>query len=68
MFRRAEVPVHVFQVEIDSGRRTLWKTLVPPDPAGVYTIRNFQVTPTGNAYFYGYVRVLSELYIVSGLR
>jgi eukaryotic-like serine/threonine-protein kinase len=68
VFRRGEVPVHVFQVEIDSGRRTLWKTLVPPDPAGVYTIRNFQVTPTGNAYFYGYVRVLSELYIVSGLR
>jgi len=68
VFRRGEVPVHVFQVEIDSGRRTLWKTLAPPDPAGVYTIRNVQVTPAGNAYFYGYVRVLSELYIVSGLR
>jgi eukaryotic-like serine/threonine-protein kinase len=68
VFRRGEVPVHVFRVEIDSGRRTLWKTLVPPDPAGVYTITNFKVTPTGDAYFYGYARILSELYVVSGLR
>ena len=68
VFRRGEVPVNVFQVEIASGRRTLWKTLVPPDPAGVYTITNFQVTPTGDSYFYGYARVLSELYIVSGLK
>lgn len=68
VFRRGEVPVKVFQVEIGSGRRTLWKTLVPPDPAGVYTITNFQVTPTGDAYFYGYARVLSELYVVTGLR
>ena len=68
VFRRGEVPVNVFQVEIGSGRRTLWKTLMPPDPDGVYAITNLQVTPTGDAYFYGYARVLSELYVVSGLR
>jgi len=68
VFRRGEVPVNVFQVEIGSGRRTLWKTLMPPDPDGVYAITNLQVTPTGDAYFYGYARVLSELYVVRGLR
>jgi hypothetical protein len=68
VFRRGEIPVKVFQVDIDTGARTLWKTLVPPDPAGVYSIINFQITPSGDAYFYGYARVLSELYVVSGLR
>jgi hypothetical protein len=68
VFRRGEIPVKVFRVEVETGRRTLWKTLVPPDPVGVYSIINFQVTPTGSAYFYGYSRALSELYIVRGLR
>jgi eukaryotic-like serine/threonine-protein kinase len=68
VFRRGEIPVKVFRVDIDTGARTLWKTLVPPDPAGVYSIINFQVTPSGDAYFYGYSRVLSELYVVKGLR
>jgi eukaryotic-like serine/threonine-protein kinase len=68
VFRRGEIPVKVFRVEVDTGRRTLWKTLVPPDPAGVYSIINFQITPSGNAYFYGYSRVLSELYVLTGVR
>ena len=68
LFRRGEVPAHVFQLEIASGRRRLWKTLVPPDAAGVYSIIEFQITPTGHAYFYSYTRMLSQLYLVSGLK
>jgi hypothetical protein len=68
VWRRNEVPARVYQVEIETGRRHLWKTLVPPDPAGVYSIIWLKVTPVGDAYFYGYARVLSELYLVTGLR
>jgi hypothetical protein len=68
VFRRAEVPTRIDRLEIDSGNRKLWKTLVPPDAAGVYSIDEFKVTPSGDAYFYSYRRTLSELYEVRGLR
>jgi eukaryotic-like serine/threonine-protein kinase len=67
LFRRGEVPAHVFQLDIATGRRHLWKTLVPPDTAGVYSIIGLRVTPAGHAYFYSYARLLSQLYLVRGL-
>ena len=68
LFRRSEVPGQVIKLDINTGRRHLWKTLVPPDAAGVYSIIQFQVTPTGHAYAYTYARVLSQLYQVHGLK
>ena len=68
VFRRGEVPAAVYQLEIATGRRHLWKTLVPPDTAGVYSIIEFQITPTGHSYFYSYTRLLSQLYLVRGLK
>lgn len=66
--RRGEVPAQVFQLDIATGRRHLWKTLVPPDTAGVYSIIEFRITPTGDSYFYSFTRVLSQLYLVRGLK
>ena len=68
VFQRGKVPAEIVRLEIESGRRTVWKTLVPPDPAGVFSINDVRVTPRGHAYFYSYRRVLSELYVASGLR
>jgi dipeptidyl aminopeptidase/acylaminoacyl peptidase len=68
VFRRDAVPASVFRLDLQSGQRQLWKTLIPPDPVGVYSIIQFKVTPTGDAYFYGYTRVLSQLYVARGLR
>jgi hypothetical protein len=67
LFRRGEVPANVYSLEIASGRRQLWRTLVPPDAAGVYSIIDFRVTPTGHSYFYSYTRLLSQLFTVSGV-
>jgi eukaryotic-like serine/threonine-protein kinase len=68
IFRRGEIPAHVFQVNINTGRRQLWRTLVPPDTAGVYSVIEFNITPTGNAYCYSYTRLLSQLYLTRGLK
>jgi hypothetical protein len=68
VFRRGEVPTEVSQLEIDTGRRRLWKRLEPPDTTGVYSITDFKVTRDGRSYFYSYKRVLSQLYVVSGLK
>ncbi len=68
VFRRGEVPARIFSVEVATGRRSLWKTVEPPDAAGVYSIDQLKITPDGRSYFYSYRRTLSELYEVRGLR
>ena len=68
LFRRGEVPTNVFRLDLTNGRRELWKTLVPPDPAGVYSIIEFCITPSGHSYFYSYRRLLSQLFLVTGIQ
>jgi hypothetical protein len=67
VFHRGEVPAPVYKLDLATGRRDLWKMLVPLDPAGVYSIIEFRITPSGNAYAYSYARLLSQLYLVRGL-
>ena len=68
IYRRGEVPARVYRLEIATGTRRLWKTLVPPDSTGVDSIIEFHITPGGDAYFYSFEHVLSQLYVASGLR
>ena len=50
-----------------SGKRNLWKQLMPSDPAGVETIGPILLTPDAKACVYGYHRTLSDLYLVEGM-
>ena len=68
VFRFGEIPAKVFQVELSTGKRKLWKELVPADAAGIDTIRGITLTPDARAYVYGYIRTLSDLYLVDGLK
>jgi hypothetical protein len=68
VYRRGEVPAQVFQLDVATGRRQLWKTLSPADKTGVISIVDLQITPAGHAYFYSYTQLLSQLYIVRGLQ
>ncbi|MFN2447406.1 MAG: hypothetical protein ABR606_17700 [Vicinamibacterales bacterium] len=44
------------------------RELIPADPAGVVEIMTLVLTPDAKAYAYTYVRALSDLYLVEGLR
>jgi len=68
VFHFGEIPAKVFQIELSTGKRKLWKELVPPDAAGIDTIRGITLTPDARAYVYGYIRTLSDLYLVEGLK
>lgn len=68
VFRFGEIPAKVFELELSTGKRKLWKELVPADAAGIDTIRGISVTPDARAYIYGYIRTLSDLYLVEGLK
>ena len=65
---RPAVPALVYQVELSTGHRQLWKELNPPDPAGINFIRSPHISADGKAYAYNYNRVLSSLYLVDGLK
>ncbi|MBI3664903.1 MAG: serine/threonine-protein kinase [Acidobacteria bacterium] len=65
--RRGELPAKVYLLDLSTGRKELWKQFMPPDPAGVEGLAPLP-TPDGKAYAYSYNRVLSELYLVEGVK
>jgi hypothetical protein len=62
------LPARVYLLDAGTGKRTLWKQLMPPDPSGVEYIGPMLPTPDGKTYVYGYRRLLSDLYLVEGLK
>ena len=68
IYRGGELPAKIYRLDIASGNRTLWKQLMPPDPAGVEYVGPILPAPDGVAYAYGYRRLLSDLYLVEGLK
>jgi Tol biopolymer transport system component len=69
VYRRQGLGAILYRVNVSSGRREVWKEITAPDPAGLdrnyYTLL---LTPDGKSYAYTQVRLLSELYLVEGLR
>jgi serine/threonine protein kinase/Tol biopolymer transport system component len=66
--RTGEVPAKVYLLELATGKKTVWKQIVPLDPTGVSTIGPILVTPDGKTYAYGFHRTLGDLYLVEGLK
>ncbi len=64
----SEMPARVYIVDVATSHRTLWKEILPPDPAGILGIWPVLVTPDGKSYAYSYRRVLGDLYVAEGLR
>ncbi len=68
VYRLGEVPATVNRLDLATGRKQLWKQLVPPDVSGVTDVSSILVTPDGNSYVYEYGRTLSDLYLVNDLK
>jgi serine/threonine protein kinase/dipeptidyl aminopeptidase/acylaminoacyl peptidase len=68
VYQPGEFPAKVYQLDLTTRKRTLWRSLAPADPAGVSQIGPIVMTPDGRSYIYGYHRTLSDLYLVEGLK
>jgi Tol biopolymer transport system component len=68
VYRPGEFPAKVTRLDLATGKRTLWRSLAPADPAGVSQIGPIVMTPDASSYIYGYHRTLSDLYLVVGLK
>jgi Tol biopolymer transport system component len=67
--RRASAwPPAVDLVNMTTGDRASWRVIQPADPVGVDVIYRILITPDGQSYCHDYVRFLSELFVVEGLK
>jgi eukaryotic-like serine/threonine-protein kinase len=68
LYQPGELPARVDRLDLQTGKRTLWKELIPSDPAGVETIGPILITPDAKTCIFGYHRMLADLYLVEGLK
>jgi serine/threonine protein kinase len=66
-FRRNQLPVPVYRIDVQTGKRELWKNLSPLDPAGVAGAYGVVIARDGRSYAYNFERKLSTLFFVRGL-
>ena len=66
--RRGELPSKVYRLDVATGRKDLWKELIPLETAGLGDIGGVVLSRNGKSYVYGTGWILSELYLVSGLK
>jgi Tol biopolymer transport system component len=63
-----ELPARVSRLDLDTGVRTLWRELTPPDPTGIFRVGRLRMSRDLTAYAYTYYMQLVDLHVVSGLR
>ena len=66
--RRKGLTAEVHQLELATGRQRLLKNLATQDPAGASAPGRVRLTPDGKSYAYAFMRNLSDLYLVDGLK
>jgi DNA-binding winged helix-turn-helix (wHTH) protein/Tol biopolymer transport system component len=62
------IPAQINRIEVATGRRQFVRKVAPNDLAGIWNIWPVLVTPDGKSYVYSDYRILSDLYLASGLR
>jgi Tol biopolymer transport system component len=63
-----EVPIRVYRFDPSNGHKELLKEIMPADPAGIFGYHYVFLTPDGKGYAYSVSRMLSDLYVVEGLK
>jgi eukaryotic-like serine/threonine-protein kinase len=64
-----DIPARIWRVDIETGRKTLWKEIQPADTARFIGFYRFKVTRDGRAYAYSSRRMeSSDLYVAEGLK
>lgn len=68
VFQREPSSIKVFRLNILTGQRKFFKEIEVPMGPGFCDMSHILLNGDGSAYVYGYVRLLSDLYLVSGLK
>ncbi len=65
--RYGQAPLPIYRVRLKTGKRELWKEIMPADRTGLTRIESIAVSRDGGSYVYSYERVTaSDLFLVKG--
>jgi hypothetical protein len=67
VFDESESGAHIYRLETSTGLKQLWKEIRLPDPV-VESVDSVLLTPDGKWYACNYLRAVSDLYVVEGLK
>ena len=65
---RSTLPARIDRVDIGTGRTVLWREIAPADRTGMITVASVLISDDESTLSYSVRRLLSELYLVEGLR
>ncbi len=68
VYQKKLAPVRIDRLNILNGQRQFFKDINPSDETGLCDMSSIMFSANGKAYVYGYTRLLSELYLVNGLK
>ena len=68
VWSRGDVPLKVFFLDTRTGNREFWRSFMPGDSAGVQDVGPVFSTLDRKTYVYTFSRILSDLYLVEGLK
>jgi serine/threonine protein kinase/Tol biopolymer transport system component len=68
LVRTRLVPTEVTRIDIATGHREPFKEIAPADPSGAQSIPSLRFSADGKAYAYSVGRILSDLYVVDGMK
>jgi len=66
--RRPSSRARIDRVDVATGRASLWREITPADPTGVIQVSPVRISSDESTLSYSVSRLLSELYLVDGLR
>jgi hypothetical protein len=66
--RMGQKAAKVFEVNTATGKMNLWKTFGAEATVGVSVVNRLHLSSDRTAYAYVYSRILSEAYVVTGLK
>ncbi|HEY3123838.1 MAG TPA: hypothetical protein VGK70_07210, partial [Thermoanaerobaculia bacterium] len=66
--RRGDFPGKVYAVDVSRRRKEVLREIRPSDSAGVQSVGPILLSRDGKSYVASYIRNLSDLHVVEGLR
>jgi serine/threonine protein kinase/dipeptidyl aminopeptidase/acylaminoacyl peptidase len=68
LHRYDELPPQLWTADVSTGKLAAWKQLIPPNPVGLLDLTPIRVSPDCRSYAFSPLNVLSQVYLVTGLR
>jgi eukaryotic-like serine/threonine-protein kinase len=68
VYQLKQLPVRVYRLNVVSGERQFLREFHPNDITGLCNMSHIIFSDDGKAYVYSYIRMLSELYVVKGVK